>query len=65
VHAAVQRADGLTQSPQETRPRLLLHASPFDRPVAQYTVRDTGGRFIARVHVVWPERRAALEHDGM
>ncbi|MDT0275732.1 endonuclease domain-containing protein [Blastococcus goldschmidtiae] len=56
-------ADGLAQSPQETRLRLLMHRHGVPPPVAQYRVmvRD---RFVARVDFAWPERRLAVEYDG-
>ena len=56
-------ADGLAESPPETRLRLLLHRSDLPRPVAQYAVRS-GGRFVARVDFGWPEHRLAVEYDG-
>ncbi|MGY2084654.1 endonuclease domain-containing protein [Blastococcus sp. SYSU DS0539] len=61
---AASRADGLAQSPQETRLRLLLDRSKLPRPVAQYEVRDAGG-FVAFVDFGWPEHRVALEYDGV
>jgi G:T-mismatch repair DNA endonuclease (very short patch repair protein) len=57
-------ADGLAQSPQETRVRLLLHQSELPHPVAQFRVMD-GDRFVARVDFAWPERKIALEYDGL
>jgi hypothetical protein len=57
-------ADGLAESPQETRVRLLLHRSTLPPPVAQHTVRDASGAFVARVDFAWPEHRVALEYDG-
>jgi hypothetical protein len=57
-------ADGLAESPQETRLRLLLHRSGLPVPIAQYEVR-VGRRFIAKVDFAWPERRFALEYDGL
>ncbi|MBM7805881.1 hypothetical protein JOD57_001718 [Geodermatophilus bullaregiensis] len=60
---AAALADGLAESPQETRLRLLLHRSGLPPPVAQYEVRSAG-RFVARVDFAWPERRLALEYDG-
>ena len=57
-------ADGLAGSPQETRLRLLLHASRLPRPVAQHTVLDAAGRFVARVDFAWPDRRVAVEYEG-
>ncbi len=56
-------ADGLAESPQETRLRLRLHRSGLPPPVAQYEVR-CDGRFVARVDLAWPEQRLALECDG-
>lgn len=56
-------ADGLAESPPETRLRLLLHRSGLPIPTAQYEVR-VAGRFVARVDFAWPERRLALEYDG-
>jgi hypothetical protein len=46
-------ADGLAQSPQETRLRLLVHRSPLPDPVAQFRV-VVDGRFVARVDFAWP-----------
>ncbi|GAB3357041.1 endonuclease domain-containing protein [Modestobacter lapidis] len=57
-------ADGLAESPQETRVRLLVRRSPLPDPVAQFRVYD-GARFVARVDFGWPDRRVALEYDGL
>lgn len=61
---AVALADGLAQSPQETRLRLVIGRSSLPPPVAQYEVR-TGGRFVARVDFGWPGQRVAVEYDGL
>nr|WP_204331571.1 DUF559 domain-containing protein [Geodermatophilus sabuli] len=63
VRAAVSRADGLAESPQETRLRLLLHRSGLPAPVAQHVVRDERG-FVARVDFAWPAHRLAVEYEG-
>ena len=57
-------ADGLAESPQETRLRLLVGRSSLPPPVAQFTVR-VDGRFVARVDFAWPEQKIALEYDGL
>lgn len=57
-------ADGLAESPQETRLRLLVVRSRLPLPVAQYVVR-VDGRFVARVDFGYPEQRLALEYDGL
>lgn len=64
IRAAAERADGLAQSPQETRLRLLVHRSSLPRPVAQYVVRDDRG-FVAQVDFGWPEHKVALEYEGV
>ncbi|WP_299956255.1 hypothetical protein [uncultured Modestobacter sp.] len=57
-------ADGLAESPQETRVRLVLGRSGLPAPVAQLPVHHDG-RFVARVDFGWPEQRVALEYDGL
>jgi very-short-patch-repair endonuclease len=64
IRRAAERADGLAQSPQETRLRLLLHRSALPRPAAQFQVRDARG-FVAKVDFGWPEHKIALEYDGV
>ncbi|MGY1885425.1 hypothetical protein ACI799_09005 [Blastococcus sp. SYSU DS0753] len=56
-------ADGLAESPQETRLRLLVVRGGLPVPVAQYEVRHRGS-FVARVDFAWPELMVALEYDG-
>jgi hypothetical protein len=64
ARTACARADGLAESPQETRVRLLLEDSPLPRPVAQHRI-VADGEFVARVDFAWPERKVALEYDGL
>ena len=63
IRAVLQVADGLAESPQETRVRLLLHSSRLPAPVAQHVVRDEDG-FVARVDFAWPDAKVALEYEG-
>lgn len=63
VRRACTRADGLAESPQETRLRLLMVDGGLPAPVAQYVVRHEG-REVARVDFAWPELRIAVEYDG-
>jgi very-short-patch-repair endonuclease len=65
VRRAAGLADGVAESPQETRLRLLLHRSRLPRPTAQYAVRGLDGQFVARVDFAWPEVKIALEYEGM
>lgn len=64
ARAACARADGLAESPQETRLRLLLQSSALPRPIAQHRI-VMNGAFVARVDFAWPERRVAVEYDGL
>jgi hypothetical protein len=57
-------ADGLAGSPQETRLRLLMQRSGLPDPVAQFRVLDGDG-FVARVDFAWPDRKVAVEYDGL
>jgi very-short-patch-repair endonuclease len=57
-------ADGLAQSPQETRLRLLLHRSALPDPIAQFRI-VVDGRLVARPDFAWPDRKVALEYDGL
>ncbi len=60
---AARLADGLAESPQETRLRLLLHRGGVP-PVAQHRIVDRDG-FVARVDFAYPELRLAIEYDGL
>ena len=53
-----------SESVMESRLRLLFLMAGVPEPIAQYEVRDGGGRFIARVDLAWPESRTAAEYDG-
>ena len=57
-------ADGLAGSPQETRLRLLIQRSGLPAPVAQFPVLDGGGA-VMRVDFAWPDRKVAVEYDGL
>ncbi|WP_089405267.1 endonuclease domain-containing protein [Geodermatophilus saharensis] len=63
VRRACRRADGLAESPQETRLRLLVVDGGLPAPAAQHVV-VAQGRFVARVDLAWPELRVAVEYDG-
>ena len=64
ARAVCALADGLAESPQETRLRLVMARGRIPAPVAQYVVRHAG-HFVARVDFAWPERKVAVEYDGI
>jgi very-short-patch-repair endonuclease len=61
---AIALANGLAESPQETRARLKFLRAGFPAPVLQHEVR-VGSRLVARVDFAWPEARVAVEYDGL
>jgi very-short-patch-repair endonuclease len=60
---AVSLADARAESPQESRLRVLLVLAGLT-PTPQFTVRDSGGAFVARVDLAFAEQRVAIEYDG-
>lgn len=65
ARAVLALADGRSESPPESRLRLLLVRAGLPVPVPQYVVRAAGGRFVARLDLAWPAHRVALEYDGV
>jgi very-short-patch-repair endonuclease len=60
----VQLMEPLTESPMESRLRMLLIREGFGVPVAQYVVRNSHGDFVARADLAYPDRRLIVEYDG-
>lgn len=61
---AARLADGLAESPPESRLRLLMHRGGLPAAVPQFEVR-ADGVFLARVDFAYPEQRLAIEYDGL
>jgi hypothetical protein len=64
VRRAVDLAEPATESPQETRLRLILSRGGLPRPLAQVSIHDADGDFVARPDFLYPEARLAIEYDG-
>ncbi|RAK40372.1 uncharacterized protein DUF559 [Actinoplanes lutulentus] len=62
--ALLALAEPRSESPMETRLRLILIDAGVPRPVAQFEVRDPLGGLLARADLAWPELRLAVEYDG-
>lgn len=60
----IPHLSSLAESPQESRTRALLLDAGLPKPVPQFVVRDSRGRFIARVDLAYPELKIAIEYDG-
>ncbi|GAA2174541.1 hypothetical protein GCM10009846_20880 [Agrococcus versicolor] len=64
LRMAIAMARVGVESPRETELRLLVMAAGHPEPVCNVDVRDSVGRFLARVDLAWPSLRVALEYDG-
>ncbi|ROS76639.1 hypothetical protein [Cellulomonas sp. PhB143] len=64
VQQVLDLADRGSESPQETRLRLLLRHAGLPHPRTQHVVCTTDGAFVARVDLAWPLLRVAVEYDG-
>ncbi|MCW2742348.1 MAG: hypothetical protein JWR45_2770 [Blastococcus sp.] len=64
ARAVLPVADPRAESPMESVLRWLLHAAGLPRPVLQHEVRDSGGRFLGRADLAWPDRMVIVEFDG-
>jgi hypothetical protein len=56
--------EALSESPMETRLRVLLIMSGFEAPVPQHVITDQRGQLVARLDLAYPDRRIAVEYDG-
>lgn len=57
-------AEPKSESPMETRLRLLLVRSGLPRPEAQVELHDARGRFVGRPDLFYREASLGLEYDG-
>ncbi|HYR48806.1 MAG TPA: DUF559 domain-containing protein [Candidatus Eisenbacteria bacterium] len=57
-------AEAATESPMETRLRMLLVLNGLPRPDVQVTVRDERGSFLGRPDLYYREHRLGIEYDG-
>jgi very-short-patch-repair endonuclease len=57
-------ADAASESPMETRLRVLLELKGLPRPQSQVSIHDSLGRFVGRPDLYYPSHRLGLEYDG-
>ncbi len=53
-----------SESPMESRLRMLLVREGLPRPAAQVSVYGVGGAFLGRLDLYYPQARLGLEYDG-
>ena len=64
LRRVLEFAEAGTESPMETRLRMLLVLNGLPRPEVQVTVRDESGCFLGRPDLYYREHRLGLEYDG-
>ena len=64
LRRALDFAEPATESPMETRLRLLLVLSGLPRPHVQTQLLDEFGLFIGRPDLYYPGKRLEMEYDG-
>jgi very-short-patch-repair endonuclease len=64
VEHVVALADRRSESPMESRLRLLLVLGGLPQPVVQHLLRDRSGVAVARFDLAYPHARLAIEYDG-
>jgi hypothetical protein len=60
----LELAEAGSESPMETRLRMLLVLNGLPRPEVQVNIRDDDGVFLGRPDLYYPEHRLGLEYDG-
>jgi Transcriptional regulator, AbiEi antitoxin len=64
ARTAVDLADGLSESPLETRSRLKFRSAGLPTPTLQARIADERGRFLGRADFYWDEYGVVGEADG-
>ncbi|MBO0745927.1 MAG: DUF559 domain-containing protein [Candidatus Dormibacteraeota bacterium] len=61
---AIELADARSESPMETRLRLLLVRNGLPCPQAQVSIHDAGGAFLGRLDLYYAQANLGIEYDG-
>jgi hypothetical protein len=64
LRRAIDLAEPKTESPMETRLRLLLILAGLPRPCAQVSLLDERGRFLGRPDLLYRDQCLVIEYDG-
>ena len=64
LRRAIALAEPATESPMETRLRMILVGARLPRPQAQVSLHDPVGRFLGRPDLYYPAHKLGLEYDG-
>lgn len=64
LRQAIDFIEPATESPMETRLRMLLVLAGLPRPEVQVSLYDESGSFLGRLDLYYPNKRLAVEYDG-
>ena len=64
VRSALQEVRSGTDSPMETRLRILICRAGLPEPIIGHTIRDGNGDFIGTPDLSYVEQRIAIEYEG-
>jgi hypothetical protein len=64
VRELIPLADALAESPMESEARLAMIDGGLPIPTLEYEIVDANGE-LRRVDFAWPDRRVAVEYDGV
>jgi very-short-patch-repair endonuclease len=64
LRQALAEARRGSESPGETRTRLLLVRAGLPEPLLNHRIRDAFGRYLGKGDLVWLERKVVLEYEG-
>ena len=62
--ALLELVDPKSESPMETRTRLVIITGGLPRPESQWEIHTPAGTFVARADFAYPEHKVAVEYDG-
>jgi len=65
LRRAIDLADGASESPMETRLRVLLQLDGLPKPAVQTAIYDGSGSLIGRADLCYPSERLVIEYDGL
>lgn len=64
LREALKYAEPRSESPMETRLRMLIVLAGLPRPLANVDVFDPAGKFVGRIDLYYPEMCLGIEYDG-
>lgn len=64
LRRVIELTEPKSESPMESRMRMLLVLAGLPRPLAQMAIHDQTGDFVARLDLYYPDQKLGIEYDG-